>query len=241
MMEIYILLLILSVIQSLFGVGILLFGTPVMLMMGYEYGEALLYLLPASAALSWSQVYDYRRVKLDGNYRKTFFLVCLPLLCLGTMATDYFDLKWYIGLAVTLMLFISFIIRTSTGLRSILQKWMKTNLPFALGLMGTIHGLSNMGGSILTPLVSSLYKEKQKVLAGVSFDYAFMASFQLLVVAILHPEMLEWKFVLGAPISLLVRYSVGKKVFAVTSDLHYQRLIDGLILANAVVLGSRLF
>lgn len=240
-MEIYILLLILSVIQSLFGVGILLFGTPVMLMLGHEYSEALLYLLPASAALSWSQVFDYHKIELDGGYRNMFFMICLPLLMLGMIVSTKFDIKWYIGLAVTIMLVIAFIVRTSTRLRIRLQNWMKSNLPFALGLMGAIHGLSNMGGSILTPLVSGLYKEKQKVLAGVSFDYAFMASFQLLVIAILRPELLEWKYALGAPISLLVRYTIGKKVFAITSDSSYQRLIDGLILANALVLGARLF
>lgn len=240
-MEIYILLLILSVIQSLFGVGILLFGTPIMLMMGHEYSEALLYLLPASSALSWSQVFDYRRTKLDGRYRSSFFMICLPLLVLGMIVSTLYDIKWYLGLAVTLMLITSFIIRTSTGLRIRLQKWMKSNLPLALGFMGTIHGLSNMGGSILTPLVSSLYKDKQKVLAGVSFDYAFMASFQLLALSLLRPELLNWKYALGAPISLLVRYTVGRKVFAITSDSIYQRLIDGLILANALVLGSRLF
>jgi uncharacterized protein len=240
-MEIYALLLILSLIQSLFGVGILLFGTPLLLVLGHDYTEALLYLLPASAALSWSQVYDYRLVKLDGNYRKLFFSACLPLLLLGMITTIYYDLRWYIGLAVTFMLILSFIIRTSQKLRASLQNWMKKNLPFALGLMGTIHGLSNMGGSILAPMVSSLYLEKQKLLAAVSFDYAFMASFQLLILAVLRPEIMEWKYALGAPISLLVRYAIGKRVFAITTDLHYQRLIDSLILANALVLGYKLF
>jgi uncharacterized membrane protein YfcA len=240
-MEIVSLLFILSVIQSLFGVGILLFGTPILLMMGHDYNEVLLYLLPASAALSWSQVKDYSGVRLDGGYRKLFFFICLPMLFLGMCATNYFDIKWYIGLAVTTMLFIAFAIRTSSYLRIGLQSLMKTNLPLALGLMGVIHGLSNMGGSILTPLVSSIYKEKRKVLAGVSFDYAFMASFQLLILLFFKTEMLSFQFLLGAPISLFVRYTIGKRVFALMNELQYQRLIDGLILVNALVLGARLF
>lgn len=230
----------LAIIQSLFGVGILLFGTPLLLMLGHEYNEALLYLLPASAALSWSQVWDYRKTKLDGGYRKRFFIFCLPLILIGMIATTRFDLKWYVGLFVTTMLVVAFSIRTSSRLQQRLQAWMRGNLSSALGIMGFVHGLSNMGGSILTPLVNSLYKEKQKSLAGISFDYAFMASFQLLVLVVLKTDLLEWKYLLGAPIALAVRYSIGKRLFTWTSDRSYQRLIDGLILANAVVLGSRL-
>ena len=73
-MMIFGLILVLALLQSLFGVGILLFGTPILLIMGYEYQEALMYLLPASAALSWSQVWDFRSYKLDGGYRKNFLV-----------------------------------------------------------------------------------------------------------------------------------------------------------------------
>lgn len=183
---------------------------------------------------------DYAGIKLDGGYRKLFFMVCLPMLLLGMISTTYFDLKWYIGLGVTLMLLIAFIIRTSDELKALLQVWMKKNLPFAMALMGLIHGLSNMGGSILTPLVTSLYKDKQKVLAGVSFDYAFMASVQLLFLAFMRPELIEWKYAMGAPLALLVRYSIGKKVFRLTTEINYQRLINGLIFVNALVMGLKL-
>lgn len=39
----YLLILGLSVIQSLFGVGLLLFGTPLFLILGFEYQDALLF------------------------------------------------------------------------------------------------------------------------------------------------------------------------------------------------------
>ncbi len=239
-MEIYFLILVLSVVQSLFGVGLLLFGTPLMLFFGYEYTEALLYLLPASAALSWSQVKDLRHEKLHGGYRKLFFLICLPLLVTGMIFATEFDFKFEIRVFVTLMLIIAFIIRTNSAFREKLQAFMKNHLMIALGSMGIIHGLSNMGGSILTPLVSSLYKDKNKVLAGVSFDYAFMASLQLLVLILIKGETFHSKFLIGAGISLSIRYMIGKRVFAFTSESNYQRLLNGFILANALLLGINL-
>lgn len=239
-MEIYFLILVLSVVQSLFGVGLLLFGTPLMLLLGYEYTEALLYLLPASAALSWSQVKDLRKEKLHGGYRKLFFMTCLPLLVTGMIFATEFDFKYEIRILVMIMLVVAFIIRTNSELREKLQVFMKNHLMIALGSMGIIHGLSNMGGSILTPLVSSLYKDKNKVLAGVSFDYAFMATLQLIVLILIKGETFHSKFLIGAGISLSIRYLIGKRVFAFTSETNYQRLLNGFILANALLLGINL-
>lgn len=236
MTEIYVLIFILSVVQSLFGVGLLLFGTPLLLLMGMEYTDALLYLLPASAALSWSQVKDLRHEKLNGGYRKNFFIICMPMLAIGMLLATKLDLKFEIKVCVAIMLVLAFIVRTSLSLREKLQKAMKRNLRGALATMGLVHGLSNMGGSILTPLVSSLYQDKTKVLAGVSFDYAFMATLQLIILVFINGETFEAKYLIGAAISLFVRYAIGKRVFAFTSETNYQRLLNGFILANAVLL-----
>lgn len=239
-MEVYLLILILSVVQSLFGVGLLLFGTPLLLIMGHEYTEALMYLLPASAALSWSQVKDYRHEKLNGGYRKFFFLLCLPTLFTGMIIATKLDIKFEIKIFVTAMLFIAFVLRTSSSLREKLQQKMKSNLAMALASMGFIHGLSNMGGSILTPLASSLYKDKNKVIAAVSFAYAFMASLQLLVLVFINGQPFHSGLLIGSAISLSIRYLIGKKVFAFTTELLYQRLLNGFILANALLLGINL-
>lgn len=209
--------------------------------MGLDYTEALLYLLPASAVLSWSQVKDHRHEKLNGGYRKLFFLICLPLLVTGMVMATKIELKFEIKIFILVMLIIAFMIRTNSLFRQKLQEVMKKNLSLALAIMGLLHGLSNMGGSILTPLASSLYKDKKKVLAAVSFDYAFMASFQLIVLFIMKGELLKTKYMLGAVISLLVRHLIGKRVFAFTSEASYQKLLNGFILASVLILVVNLF
>lgn len=47
---------VLSVVQSLFGMGILVFGTPTLLLMGYDFITTPGYLLPTSFAISLLQV-----------------------------------------------------------------------------------------------------------------------------------------------------------------------------------------
>ena len=50
-MELIILILI-SIVQSIIGVGVLLFGTPVFLLLGYSFFETLVFLLPISIMIS---------------------------------------------------------------------------------------------------------------------------------------------------------------------------------------------
>ena len=141
-MEIFGLIFILSIVQSLFGVGILLFGTPLLLLMGLNYQEALLYLLPSSFILSLSQVWYYRDHKLEWGYRKNFILFCIPALIGGLFIGLKFDLKFEIKLVVCLMLLMTFIIRSSSKMQRKLQHTMKNNISSTLAIMGMIHGLS---------------------------------------------------------------------------------------------------
>ena len=209
--------------------------------MGVEYTDALLYLLPASAVLSWSQVRDFRHIKLDGGYRKYFFMICLPMLVIGMLFATTLDLKFEIRVCVTVMLVLAFVVRSSRVMRDKLQALMKKHLICALGSMGIIHGLSNMGGSILTPLVSGLYQDKKKILAAISFDYAFMATLQIMILVFVNGQEIKLNYLIGPLISLTVRYAIGKRVFAFTSEENYQKLLNGFILANAVLLGVHLF
>ena len=239
-MEIFGLILILAIIQSLFGVGILLFGTPLLLLMGLSYEEALLYLLPSSLILSLSQVWDYREYKLEWGYRNRFIIFCIPALMLGLFLGLKLNLRFEIKLVISIMLLLTFFVRSSFRLRTKLQFLMKENLSLTLTLMGLIHGLSNMGGSILAPLASSLYQDKKRVLAAISFDYAFMASLQLLFLIIFFEAQLQGKHILIAVLALMVRLLIGQKIFVKTSEATYQRLINVFILSNAIILGLSL-
>jgi uncharacterized membrane protein YfcA len=240
-MEIYFLILILSVVQSLFGVGLLLFGTPILLLMGYEYTEVLMYLLPASISISLGQVRDFRNIKLNQNYRLQFFIFCIPILLVGIFLATKFDLKIEIRLFIVSMLLFSFFLRTFSTLRTQVEYIIQKNIPFVLCVMGLVHGLSNMGGSILGPMASSLYKDKNKILASVSLDYALMAMIQFFYLVIFQDVELKSVHVFGALIALIVRYFLGKRVFEFTTEKNYQRLLNGFILMNAIVLGVGIF
>ena len=49
-----------SVVQSIFGVGLLVFGTPTFLLLGVSYVDAVGYLLPSSLLLSFLQTHGFK-------------------------------------------------------------------------------------------------------------------------------------------------------------------------------------
>ena len=68
--ELYIIILFVSIIQALFGVGVLLFGTPLLLIWNYPFKEVLIILLPISLTISFSQVLiNFKDIDLNFYFR----------------------------------------------------------------------------------------------------------------------------------------------------------------------------
>ena len=72
-----------AVIQSVFGVGLLVFGTPTLLLLGLPFDAVLAY-LPSSIAISLLQVVGGGGFRLD-PLRRQFLLLTAPLVLLGTL------------------------------------------------------------------------------------------------------------------------------------------------------------
>ena len=90
-----------SIVQSIFGVGLLLFGTPTLLIFGYSYDITLWTILPASILISFIQIV--------GNYnlidsKKNVLFYTLPALILGLTIIisyeDVIDMKSIVGVAL---------------------------------------------------------------------------------------------------------------------------------------------
>ena len=81
--EFYLLLVVIilfSSIQSILGIGLLLFGTPLLLIIGYSYVELLWILLPSSCSLSLYQIFENHRLIKS---KKEIFYYTIPALILS--------------------------------------------------------------------------------------------------------------------------------------------------------------
>jgi len=174
--DILLTLILTTVIQSLFGVGILLFGTPILLLLGYDFSYALSVLLPVSIAINLLQIikhYQYINLKLYKN----ILLYCIPFI--GLFLFIITQIQFNIGLVVGLFLLLVALKDSSSPIEQALNKMMYYEKTYLI-IMGILHGVTNLGGSLLTALVHNQQQEKNKTRATIAISYATFAAFQLL-------------------------------------------------------------
>lgn len=164
-----------SVIQSIFGVGVLLFGTPLMLLLGYGFVDALGVLLPVSIAISALQfVRHYEDV--DTGFYKNLLVYSIPLVVLFLMVVT--TVKINISLLIGPLLIVVALKNFSTVIDRALQSVVKYERLYLMA-MGLIHGISNLGGSMLTVIIYSKQYPKNKTRVTAAASYATLASCQL--------------------------------------------------------------
>ena len=99
----------LIIIQSIFGVGLLLFGTPSLLVLGYDFANTINILMPVSITISLMQFFKSKIS--DRNFIKEYNLFCLPFLILFLLIAlnlNYIlDFKFLVG---SLLIFSSILI-----------------------------------------------------------------------------------------------------------------------------------
>ena len=150
----------LTIVQSIFGVGLLVFGTPTLLLMGYSFTETLSYLLPTSIVVSFLQTYNsWDNVTL---YRKNVIFFMLPMVGIGLLLILFiFEVSLYLVIGV--MLLATSLVRLSNSLTQILELFFSNNFKFSFVITGFIHGLTNLGGAPLVIITNGIYKSKKRL------------------------------------------------------------------------------
>ncbi|TRX00714.1 TSUP family transporter [Candidatus Methylobacter oryzae] len=170
-----------SVIQSIFGVGVLLFGTPILLLLGYDYVNALGVLLPVSIAISALQfVRHYEDV--DIKFYKNVVVYSIPLVVL--FLTVVTAVKVNISLVVGPLLIFVALKNFLPAIDRALQSVVRFEKLYLMA-MGLVHGVSNLGGSMLTVIIYSKHYPKDKTRVTAAASYATVASCQLATLLLL--------------------------------------------------------
>ena len=80
--EIILVIIFVSFIQSIFGVGILLFGTPLLIILNHSFIETLTILLPISVLVNFFQIFKKTK-HINFNFYKKLILITIPLIVLS--------------------------------------------------------------------------------------------------------------------------------------------------------------
>lgn len=173
----------LVIIQSIAGVGILVIGTPFLLIIDYNITDILSLLLPISIITSMINLIFFKlnkkklKMKINSNTKNLFFFVCVPSIFVGIYFLQLFQNQINFKILVSFIIIISLILANSKIFISKINFQIKV---LFLSLTGIIHGVTNSGGTLLSLFMSSHLK-KSNSRYSITFFYFFLALFQFLI------------------------------------------------------------
>jgi len=232
-MEVSIILIVicLSIVQSIFGVGILLFGTPLLLLLGYQFLESLLILLPISASINFLQIAkDYKEIDL--SIYKNILLLTVPFI----VVFIFLVFKNSININLMIGLFLVFMaIKDKVLLFKIwFDKLLSFNKVFYV-VMGIIHGITNLGGALLTAKVFHTDLNKYQKRATIAISYMTFALFQITTILFLDVKY-KLENLLYIFVGLLVYFFINKFLFHKISDYKYDKLFSVFLTVTGTLL-----
>ena len=174
--EILITILFTSAIQSIFGTGILLFGTPILLMLGNNFQTTLIILLPASILVNCLQIRnDFTNI--DHKFYKNLILFCLPgiFIALYFYPSTEINTNFIIGVLL-IIISLQSLVRVIRKMLCEIFNYEK----FFLLVMGFLHGFTNLGGSLLSGAILSKNLPKSIKRGTIAISYCSMACIQIL-------------------------------------------------------------
>ena len=217
-MDFYILITILitAIVQSIFGTGVLLFGTPLLLILGYNFQYALIILLPTSILISIFQLKNNLN-KIDIQFYKKLFLFSIPPIILFFYLTNLNSIR--INIFVGIFLVVVAIKENILSINRLIKFLIKYESLYLM-IMGMIHGITNLGGALLSAIVFSKNLSKDSKRTTIAICYLTFAVFQIITLIVVFNDNSFFN------IFNFVYWILGPVIFFIVEKYLYFR-IDG--------------
>ena len=223
-----------SLIQSIFGVGILLLGTPLLMLQGYNFLQSAIVLLPISLLINLLQIFkDHSAIDLDFYKKILIYTTPFIVIFLIFISKAKINIGILIGVILLLVAAKDFSIRANKMV-NLLVRYEKSYLI----IMGIVHGLTNLGGSLLTVVVHAKDYEKRMIRATIATSYATFATFQIvtLLVSGFDIDIKLSMIVLSLSVGLTIFIATEKMIFAYINAEAYRKLFSGFIFLSGLLL-----
>lgn len=227
-------LIFLIIIQSVFGVGLLLFGTPSFLILGYDFANTINILMPVSITIS---ILQFLKSKVKNQkFINEYNLFCLPFLVFFLVIALKFkntlDFKLLVGL---LLVFSSMLILNKKRFSSFKETFFKLKKLVLIGI-GCVHGLTNMGGSFLA-IYSTLVSQNKKEIARyyICYGYLIMGILQYITVLFLSFDSLEFTKIFYILLALII-YFPSQTLFENIKDKKFSKYINIIALIYGLII-----
>jgi uncharacterized protein len=217
-----------------FGVGVLLLGTPLLLSLGYPFFEVLSFLLPTSLFISITQVFELKE-EINLKFTKTFIISALPFIPIGLFFANRIGSN--IGIIVGIFLLLTL---PKGGLISkVFNSTNSLGRYFGLSILGFIHGLTNLGGSILPAFINKTCTVKDEKLATTAISYSLFVIIQIPYLLFIHNDLFAKNYLkIGVCIliGIIGNRVIGKWLYQVIPNEKYNIYLKIFISIIAVYL-----
>ena len=241
-----ILVLTLCTIQSILGIGVLVIGTPILLIFNYQIIEIMFLLLPISIMTSFVNILisKFNRLRYFSKEEKeistNFFLICLPSVLIGLLFLKFGNTYINFNILVSLIILISLYLKNKKHYLLLNKKMNK----IFISLIGMVHGLTNSGGTIMSILIlnKNIGKEKKST-SQIHFFYLLLAGTQYLILIYLIENLSKasFKHFSGFFVLVVVSSLIGNFVSKKIDNNFVSKFIDFLALFSCLVLISKIF
>ena len=181
-----------------------MWGTPSLILLGYEFSTALSLLLPISVGISSLQAgLNFKHINRKGTLQ--FIKFSLPLVVFGLILILILDIKveWFVfgALVAGGMIRLSMFQRFSDKISNFKD--------FILPFIGMVHGISNLGGALLVVWVSHTDKTELGFRTTVAACYFLLGVLQIVTLMIYKDELFFfliifyiWNYIIWNPESI---------------------------------------
>ena len=228
---------IIIIFQSIIGVGVLVLGTPFLLILKFNIIETFFILLPISIITSLLNllIINFSSRSLDkSTYTefKKFFVICIPSIFIGLILlkflNDYLNFKFLVA----------FVILFSITL-IILKDKIKLRINFfrisILSVVGIIHGLTNSGGTLMS-LALSANNKKNYARLNTSFFYFILATFQYFLTTIIFYDRFIFPYDIKIIFLIIIGVILGSLINYYVESKTYKIMVNCLAFISALIL-----
>ncbi len=239
-MDSYIVLFYLTFIialQSTIGVGVLVLGTPFLLILNYDMLQIFLILLPVSILTSFINLIliKFKNKKIQYIKKKEiikFFSICIPSILIGMIILKYLQTVLNFKFLVSVVIIFSTILVSFKKKIKFKINFFRTSI---LSTIGVVHGLTNSGGTLMSLALTS-NSEKDFARYSITYFYLILAFFQYLITIIIFHNYYFFFIDLKILFLVIIGVCFGNLFNLFLNDNIYKLIVSLLALVSAIVL-----
>ena len=215
-----------SIFQSIFGIGLLVFGTPTFLLLGYDFFDVLNILLQHSIVISFLQMISSQEKDINFKYRLIKY--CLPFLLISLYFLTVFEKNINFILLTSFTLIIFSLINLSNFQKKLLKNISLKKVNFGLIILGIVHGFTNLGGGLLTLISTNINYKKSYIRYNIASGYFFLGITQLFFISFFFLKFdLSYLRYLFIPI---VCFFITQIVYKKINDEFFSKILNIIVL-----------